>query len=101
MYNIFSQYVDLAKLHIGEKKFSPTHKNGWNVLKILQHAQNMTLSEISFVFPKILIFVETDYMRDFPDLIRIWGEIWSWIVAIDFLMGISQSIVKLQQASTS
>ena len=77
MYNIFSQYVDLAKLHIGEKKCSPTHKNGRNVLKIWQHAQKMTLSEISFVFPKILIFVEIDYMRDFPDLLRIAGENWS------------------------
>ena len=60
-----------------EKKCSPTHKNGRNVLKNLQHAQKMALSEISFVFPKILIFVEIDYMRDFPDLFRIAGENWS------------------------
>ena len=43
----------------------------------------MTLSEISFVFPKILISVEIDYMRDIPDLLHIWGRNWSWLGAIE------------------
>ena len=48
----------MPERHIGKKKCSPTLKNGPNDLKILQHAQKMALSEISSVFPKILIFVE-------------------------------------------
>ena len=48
----------MPERHIGKKKCSPTLKNGPNGLKILQHAQKKALSEISFVFPKILIFME-------------------------------------------